>query len=628
MSTNQPNFDTLIKHLEQVATQQPDHYKLRVLLLAILGYGYIFVVILFLLITNGVLLYLFLFFHNPLMAKLGIAIIVLIYFIIKALRVHFSKPEGIPIQSSQAPQLFQLLTQIRLQLQGPKIHTVLLTNDFNAAIVQYPRLGLLGWHQNYLLLGLPLMQALSVPQFTAVLAHEYGHLSGAHGRFSAWIYRIRKTWAQLMDALQQQQSRIGNALFKKFFDWYIPFFNAYTFVLARLNEYEADRSAAQIVGATYAAEALINVSLKSQFLAENFWPNLYAEANQFATPPYSPYTALPQAFVSKPAIDNSHQWLQQALQTQTDTQDTHPSLSDRLAALGEEARLLPPVETHAAQQFLGDHLAAFTHQMNQDWYAKIESQWQQRYQYVQSAKIHLQELTERANTTPLTVEEAWQQASLTEELISSAVALPLYQDLLKHSPYHPSASFAVGRILLKQNDEAGIQLITRAMQGDGKATLAGCELIYNFLIRQNRPQEAFSYLEKATQRIQLEQLAQAERDSLSQNDTFLPPGLTIAQRQPIVEQLKAQKGIKRAYLVRKQVQYLPEHPLYVVGIERSFGFRLTNDDRKYCQQLANTLSVPGSFFVVVLNSDLRKLHKKMKTLEETLIYEHNSRQRN
>jgi hypothetical protein len=34
-------------------------------------------------------------------------------------------------------------------------------DDFNAAVVQAPRLGLFGWYRNYLLIGLPLAKALT-----------------------------------------------------------------------------------------------------------------------------------------------------------------------------------------------------------------------------------------------------------------------------------------------------------------------------------------------------------------------------------------------------------------------------------------------------------------------------------
>ena len=50
---------------------------------------------------------------------------------------------------------------------------------------------------NYLTVGLPLLLAIDRPRILAVMAHEYGHLRGGHGRFAAWIYRTRLSWARL-----------------------------------------------------------------------------------------------------------------------------------------------------------------------------------------------------------------------------------------------------------------------------------------------------------------------------------------------------------------------------------------------------------------------------------------------
>src|SRR5207249_200161 len=113
---------------------------------------------------------------------------------------------------------------------------VLLTDDFNAAAAQRPRLGIFGWQENYLLLGLPLMLALTPGQFRSVVAHELGHLSGNHGKFGGWIYRINRTWEQLVERMTQSRSWVSG-IFTKFFGWYMPFFEAYSFVLRRQQEY-------------------------------------------------------------------------------------------------------------------------------------------------------------------------------------------------------------------------------------------------------------------------------------------------------------------------------------------------------------------------------------------------------
>lgn len=109
---------------------------------------------------------------------------------------------------------------------------MLLSDDFNAAVTQVPRLGIFGWPRNYLLLGLPLMKVLSREQFKAVLAHEYGHLAGGHARLSNWIYRQRQRWGKLLNALSEYQG-YGSFLFLPFLRWYTPYFNAFSFPLAR-----------------------------------------------------------------------------------------------------------------------------------------------------------------------------------------------------------------------------------------------------------------------------------------------------------------------------------------------------------------------------------------------------------
>ena len=94
---------------------------------------------------------------------------------------------------------------MRLQLKGPRFHHVLLVDDLNAGVIQRPRLGVFGWPSNYLLLGLPLLEALSPEEALSVVAHEYGHLAGAHGRFEAFVYRLRRTWSMLGQLAQAWQ---------------------------------------------------------------------------------------------------------------------------------------------------------------------------------------------------------------------------------------------------------------------------------------------------------------------------------------------------------------------------------------------------------------------------------------
>ncbi|MHC5855574.1 M48 family metallopeptidase [Nostoc sp.] len=99
------------------------------------------------------------------------AIVFLLVFalvLVRSLWVSFPPPTGLPLQPQDVPNLYSLTNEISSKLQAPRFHYILLTNDFNAAVVQRPRLGLLGWQQNYLIVGLLL--SLPPKQFRAVLA--------------------------------------------------------------------------------------------------------------------------------------------------------------------------------------------------------------------------------------------------------------------------------------------------------------------------------------------------------------------------------------------------------------------------------------------------------------------------
>src|SRR5262249_7727554 len=142
-----------------------------------------------------------------------------------------------------------------------------------------------------LIIGLPLMKALTREQLAAVLAHEFGHLAGGHGRLANWIYRLRFGWIRLAQALQERNS-FGSFAFRPFFKWYAPYFSAVSFPLARANEYEADAASARLTSPTAAAAALTGVNVIGTVLQARYWPNLLRNADRVAQPSFAPFAEM------------------------------------------------------------------------------------------------------------------------------------------------------------------------------------------------------------------------------------------------------------------------------------------------------------------------------------------------
>ncbi len=624
MTMTRERFETLIQQLESYAQRQPSSYKLRVGLLAILGYAYILLIGLGLLALIGLLIGLVRYSHHfnvgliKLLLLLGIPLFITGRSLLEAIFLRFPAPSGLAVTRQQVPQLFQLIDELTSALKCPPCHHVLLTSEYNAGVFQLPR-GLLAGQSNYLLIGLPLLQAVSPEQFRAILAHEFGHLSGNHSQFNNWIYRLRKTWMQILERMQQSSNGGTSLLFSRFFDWYAPFFNAYSFVLARTDEYEADRCAATLVGSQHIAAALVTTDIKARFLETNFWTKINQQVKEDPDPPAKLFTQMGETLQTAIATTTAQEWIEQALATKTNLHDTHPCLRDRLQSLGftpEQALpLLTPLRQSAADSFLGASLTTLTQQLNQEWQTSTTFQWRERYSQTQQSLQQLQSLEHKSSQMPLTLEEAWEQAKLTSELVGHTEAIPLFRAILRRDEKHISANYWLGQILLQQHDESGIKYLETAIAQDPNLVIEACESIAHFLQQKGQTSAAQSYRQRADRHYENLLLAQKERADANERDRFQSHHLTLAESKALRQQLSQYPEIKEAYLVEKVVQYFPEIPFYVLGVKRNshrLGFDGNSKDKALIDRLAHELHCPGNTWIVILNRANQKLEKSLK----------------
>nr|WP_322685388.1 M48 family metallopeptidase [Nostoc sp. DedQUE07]MDZ8131617.1 M48 family metallopeptidase [Nostoc sp. DedQUE07] len=601
--------------------------------MATLGYAYIFLVLgvtltLLVSIIFGIL-------NAQSISKLSLTgllfLLTLAFVLVRSLWVSFPPPTGLPLQSKDVPNLYSLINEISSKLKAPRFHHILLTDDFNAAVVQIPRLGLLGWQQNYLIVGLPLMLALSPEQFRAILAHELGHLSGNHSHFSGWIYRQRETWYRILKGLQQSGHDLSLLIFQLFLIWYIPFFNAYSFVLARMDEYEADRCAVDLTGEQNIAKALINFHVKSRFLERYFWSSIYKQSQTEIEPPIMTYMDMRQALSQRLHQEITSAYLSEALTEKTNNADTHPCLTDRLKALGyiadtqQELAIFAPIEISAAQELLGDALEVFIDYFSLNWRENIATPWRQKYARFQKLIATLKDLNYKSQKQQLTLKEAIQQAFLTLEIEGEEAVIPLLQEILNRDAYHASANYLLGEILLKKQDSTGIEYIEKAIEQDSNIVIVGCQIICNFLKNQGKNNEAKSYQERAENYDKLILKARKERSNLKRNDKFYSHNISDIEVNKLRQQLSHYPQIITAYLVQKNLQYFPEKPLYVLAVKRGFSFwegsRIyETDNSKIVQSLLKENELPDNVFIFILNSNL-SMEKKLKRISNSMIYQ-------
>ena len=560
----QTKFDLLVRQLERSTRQRNTvNYQLKVAALAAIGYGYIGAICLALFSSLWLVRWLFESTQQRVITvDLNQLWLLFIPVMLVTFWVQYTPLSDREIDRQEFPELFALIDELSIKLKTPKIHHVVINYDHNAAIYQAPRIGLLGWYQNYLLLGLPLLQSLTPEQFKATLSHELGHLAGNDSSFTGYVFRVRQMWEQLT-------ADNNFFIFQWFFRWYEPLIKAYSFVSVRDREYAADALAKRMTSPEIAASDLIQTYIYQHYLQEGFSKELDRQARTSEVPPTDVVTQM-LAVLRQPLDPQAAQvWLGLILGEATDTDDTHPCLSDRLAAVGyptPKTWTPSPILETAAEYYFGDRLADLAAELDLRWYESRKMQWLRQYQQAQYQQEYLAKLNLQSNNAPLTLNQATIQADLTTELHGELIALNLWQEILARSPDHPQANYQVGKALVHRGHLSGCAYLERAIELDPDLVIPSCEELYRFHTFQGDLASAEIYLDWRQQHLPKQWRSKLERN-IKDTDKFVPHNLDPDLVTEIYHKLANYPAIERAYLVCKPMQIFTDRPLYILGIK-------------------------------------------------------------
>jgi Zn-dependent protease with chaperone function len=634
-ATSRQQFEALVQQAEQEIAKAPQRYKLRLTALVALGYVVIFALLILLVGLLGGTIYAAMTGTAMLLilikSKVFFLIIVPIWVLFRSLFTRIREPEGLTLPRKEYPGVWAEIDSLRAKVNGLRIHRVVLVPEINAAVTQTPRLGIFGPSKNTLVLGLELLMSLSPAQARAVLAHEFGHLSGQHGRFGTWIYRKRLTWARIHMSFEEQPT-FGTGLIRRFIRWYVPKLAGYSFVLARQQEYEADAVAGRLTSPQDIAAALVLTGSRAQITAETFWKPLIRMANVQPEPESNVYARLLQHLKAPPDASVAHEKITQAMHRKTDYSDTHPALKDRLAALA-----MPPLwqdagPIMAADAWLGGKLDTVIAACNRTWLASNGAQWQARHKFAQAASAHLAELDQKlqapnpAGDQLMTRTEAWDYATLTEEFRPEIDPLPLYHqckifDAAARRTTDGRADLAIGQILLSKHQHSGgiEHLMQAAAANPMQLREPALYLIAGFCARQGQHEVADTWRVQAEQAGHDSTEAQIERNAVTANDRFKPSRLTATEQADVIAMVKKTtvgSSIKNIWIVEKQVKQFPDVPVHVVLVQPTlFAFDKANIARKLVQEIGPTQKLVGDWFFIADAGQRRPVAKKIKAVQ-------------
>jgi Zn-dependent protease with chaperone function len=546
----------------------------------------------------------------------------------RALWVGNPAADGIRVRPDEAPELFALVREIRKELRAPRVHQVRFVGDFTAALAQVPRLGLVGPHRNTLVIGLPLLQALSPEEARAVLAHELGHLSRRHGRLGGWAFRSREAWARVDFALGA--TRWTRLLFGAFLRWFIPTFDRVTFALAQAHEFEADRASVRIAGHDATGSALARTVVGTAFLDESLAPELWKRADVEPTPP---------GFVSAAARElryagehkDAERWLIDALDARPEASSTHPTLRERLEALGFDPERVRPrparVSVSAAETLLGLELTArLTQALDERMCELVAEEWEEQYRGAQESAARLSELEDKGPWRELPAEELAEYAGHVSRLRGVEAAEAAWERVLELEPSSGSALLALGEIHAKRGDADAVDLLERAARAEPVWAAAAHSIAAEAHAKAGRRREAADARHRAADADAEFWEAMAELSNVNLDSELAPHDLP-AEVVASIAALFDRREIARAYLARKVSETLGDrYAVYVIGyVRRSrFGYERRGLRDELNAELTEALEREFSepFWLVDLTEGPARTLRRMKRIEGALLVSH------
>ena len=578
----------MVRYAREFETQ-PGRFKMKVFGLIILGYAFLVFALLFHLALLGALIYVQITKGSHWSLVAGYAAIgLLVIAMIRSLFVRLPPPVGLTIERDQFPYLYDLIDSLRkpMRLRRKPIRLIL-DWEYNAFASTRPLFGLFGPSQYYVGVGLPLIASLNGEHLKAILAHELAHLSRKHTRFTGKVIRVAIVWEILVARLNRRS--ILSLPYRAVANWYFQYLNAARIAMRKSQEFEADRLALRAVEKEAMARALLRGALRARLVVEDYWDFLWGKSVTVEEPSAKAISRLFDRLGQTISPEVAAHEIRWRLGDVAMPWDEHPSLRDRLSALGievpeDESQLpnfvarwnLTRPESSYQKVFSGQ-----TIEINQE----LDAFWKQQnlipWKLAHGAAIPAaalmryldKEWKEKGSLGP---GNAWKYAALSISFFGLKRALPVIEYVLEQKPSHPHANFCYGSHLVEQLDPKAIDYLKKAIELDPlNYRRDGLALLSDLQRRIGSAAEsemAWAGAEAANDKLEL---AIKEREKpVRRSDVFLPHEMEEVDLKELCDAFAEVPGIKRVSLVRKKMEHMPNSPYYVFILKPTMGGRL------------------------------------------------------
>jgi hypothetical protein len=370
-------------------------------------------------------------------------------------KYDFAPASGAVLQRGNAAGQHRLFDELDA-VGGAAVGRIILTSDVGA--------GAVGGRHRTLRIGLPLLLAMPMEEMRAILAHEVAHLSGA----GQWPYRAlasvdamllvvtRRRWRGVLGTAADRVERLRRRKIVR------PLLAA-----SRRAEYTADHHAAERTGSAALASALLRIDVLATAVADferHYIAKVATRADEHERIGF--HRALLQALDAGSITT----WTLDArpIEVATQATDTHPSIADRLSALGQAGAQLHEAEP-TARALISDEIDAVI--------AACDAHWTQLNRAALISAGRRRRATAISDPHNDTFEARMTAAKSLWKREGGDMAVAALTTIVQDFPGAARAHFLLGRALLEAGSRDGLHHLARAASLDASAVAPAAEIL-------------------------------------------------------------------------------------------------------------------------------------------------------
>ncbi len=505
-------FVRLIPLLQPVYTKFPKSYITLATIITAVGYGFLaFFPIMSLILffglfgdvanASGFVDWLFILLNMLILA----AVATTTFFMFKT---KFTPPSGVELDWEKPDKFIDEMLLLVERYSCRTFDNVIFTPDYSIKIVQTPRYSIPVFTHTTLCIGLPTMLCLSPDLFKGTLARVIGQYTGQYDQITNWVARSTKNWRLYLEAYKHGENPFHKFIYY-FFSVYCPFAEALCFFAIQKDELKSDHYVLDVINDNDVVAMMSANIVNPEFLEKKFWPKIQSMARQNPTAPeFLPYESMTNAIVKGLSYEEMERWLKSAHSAPVDYSHPLPSLRDRMYALGHEDIIVPSkFKFNAAKHYLGDYVTEVIATMDQIWLQRLQlalnvvkesTKTQDSFVEDDQVIIQLRNLQKKSKEAALNQDEVLELARLTSKVDGKTAGLKIYNRILNQRPNDVKLLYAIGRVLLGNNEESGVKVLSRAMELNPKCVAPACRMISKYYLKSGDTKSAEQWQAKST----------------------------------------------------------------------------------------------------------------------------------